>query len=377
MNEQRNLITAVILSALILIGWSFVSEKFFPTANPPSTKVVDGKQVPVPEPKANPAAQTAAAVRNRDIVLRETPRVPIDTPRLQGSINLMGARIDDLVLTTHREGIAHDSTAIRMLSPSGAPDAYFASFGWTGEGVALPGADTVWTASGDRLAPGSPVTLSWTNGQGQRFEIQLSVDDGYMFDVRQVVANGGANAMAVKPYSLVSRIGVSKDKDSWTIHTGPTGVFNGKANYDVDFKTLTEEGDQRFSTSGGWLGFGDKYWLTALIPPQNAAVEAAFRAGANNSYQADTSPAPAIVAPGKAISYESRLFAGAKEVALLDRYEKNLGIRQFDKAIDWGWFYWFERPIYSLLHWLFQMIGNFGLAIMGLTLIVRLLMFPI
>jgi YidC/Oxa1 family membrane protein insertase len=376
-NEQRNLIFAVILSALILFGWSFVAERYFPTANDPSTKVVDGKQVPAPQPGADPAADSPAAIRDRRIVLAEAPRVQIETPRLKGSISLKGARIDDLVLTTHREGLGSDSPPIRMLSPAGTQDAYFASFGWTGEGLPLPGPDTVWTASGNRLAPGTPVTLSWNNGQGQRFAIRLSVDDGYMFHARQAVVNGGTGAIAIKPYSLISRVGVSKDADSWTIHTGPIGVFNGKANYDVDFETLTEEGDQRFSTNGGWLGFGDKYWLTALVPPQDAGVEAAFRKGGSNSFQADTAPAPAIVAPGKGMQYESRLFAGAKEVALLDRYEKDLGIRQFDKAIDWGWFYWFERPIYSLLAWLFQMIGNFGVAIMGLTFIVRLIMFPI
>ncbi|QPQ55478.1 membrane protein insertase YidC [Allosphingosinicella flava] len=375
MNEQRNLIFAVILSALILFGWSFVAEHYFPTANEPSTKAADGKQAPAKT--AAPTAGGAAAIRNRDVVIRETPRIRIETPRLQGSINLKGARIDDLVLVTHGERLASDSAPIRILSPAGTPDANFASFGWTGEGLALPGPDTLWTASADRLAPGAPVTLSWSNTQGQTFQIRLSVDDGYLFDVQQNVANRSGGAVAVKPYGLISRVGESKDADSWTIHTGPIGVFGGKANYDVDFSTLREEGDQRFTSNGGWLGFTDKYWLTALVPPQDAGVEAAFRAGSNNSYQADIATAPGIVAPGKAVSYESRLFAGAKEVALLDRYEKDLGIRHFDKAIDWGWFYWFERPIYSVLHWLFRMIGNFGVAIMGLTLLVRLIMFPI
>lgn len=377
MNEQRNLIFAVVLSALILFGWSFVAEHYFPTANEPATKVVDGKQVPLPQPGADPAADSPAAVRDRGTVLAGTPRVAIETPRLRGSINLKGARIDDLLLTTHSQGMGEGSPPIRLLSPAGAPDAYFASFGWTGEGLAVPGPDAVWTASSDRLSPGSPVTLRWNNNQGQIFQIRLSVDDGYMFDVRQTVANTGPGAIAAKPYGLVSRVGESLDPDSWTIHTGPIGVFSGKANYDVDFDNLREDGDQRFTSSGGWLGFTDKYWLTALVPPQDAGVEAAFRRGNNDSFQADVSPAPAIVAPGKAVAYESRLFAGAKEVALLDRYESELGIRQFDKAIDWGWFYWFERPIYSVLHWLFEMIGNFGVAIMCLTLLVRLIMFPI
>lgn len=376
MNEQRNLLLAIILSAMVLLGWSVFADRVIPTATEPSTKVVEGKQVPLPQPGADPAADTPAAVRDRTIVLAETPRVAIETPRLRGSLNLKGGRIDDLVLVDHRESLAKDSPPIRLLSPSGSSEAYFAGFGWTGEGVRLPGPDTIWKASGPRLAPNSPLTLSWDNGAGQSFEIVLTVDENYMFTVRQSVANRGNGAVAARPYALVSRVGVSKDPDSWTMHSGPMAVFNGAAEYDVNFDDLDEEREKRFATTGGWLGFGDKYWLTAIIPDRSAGVEATFRADGNR-YQADFTPAPSIVGPGKVARYESRLFAGAKEVALLDRYEDRLGIAQFDKAIDWGWFYWFEKPIFYLLDWLFRMIGNFGLAIMGLTFIVRGLMFPI
>jgi len=377
--NQRNMILAIVLSAFVLFGWTYLSEQFFPTANPPATKIENGKPVPLPQPKADPTLDTPAAIRDRAVVLRESPRVRIDTPRLQGSINLKGARIDDLTLTAYRESLAKDSPPIRLLSPGGAKDAYFAGFGWSGEGLILPSADTVWKASGDVLAPGKPVTLSWENGQGQRFEIKLAIDEAYMFTVEQSLANAGDGAVAVRPYSLVSRVGVSKDPDSWTIHTGPIGVFNGAANYSIDFKDLDTAGaaGQRFSTTGGWLGFGDKYWLTALIPNQSVPVEAAFRSGGDKRYQAESALAPAIIQPGKDARATTRFFAGAKEVALLDDYEDELGIRQFDKAIDWGWFYWFEKPIFYLLDWLFRMAGNFGVAIILLTLIVRGLMFPI
>ena len=377
MNDQRNMILAIVLSALVLIGWGFASEYWIPTANEPSTKVVDGKQVAIPKPQADPAADAPAALRNRAEVLRETPRVLIRTPRLAGSISLKGARIDDLVLTTHREGIGKDSPPIRLLSPGGARDAYFASLGWTGEGVRLPAADTVWTPSASRLAPGAPVTLSWNNGQGQTFEIRLSVDDGYMFSVEQRVANGGGGAVAVRPYSLISRAGASADPDSYTMHVGPVGVFNGNADYDWGYDDLASGASQSFSTRGGWLGFTDKYWLTALIPAQGAQVEAAFRRSGAGAYQADLTTSPSIVAPGRVVATRSHLFAGAKEIDLLERYQDDLGIAMFDKAIDWGWFEWFMKPIFSLLNWLFAQIGNFGLAIICLTLIVRLLMFPI
>jgi YidC/Oxa1 family membrane protein insertase len=371
------MILAIVLSALVLFGWSALSDRFFPTANPPSTKVVDGKQVALPKPEAAPDPITA--IRNRAVVLAESPRVRIATPRLQGSINLKGARIDDLVLPTYRETIKKDSPPIRLFSPAGTTDAYFAGFGWSGEGLILPGPDTVWTASGTVLAPNKPVTLSWTNGDGQRFDIKLAVDPNFMFTVEQSVTNGGTGAVAVRPYGLVSRVGISKDPDSWTNHTGPMGVFNGAANYSVNFKDVDEAGPdgKRFSTTGGWLGFVDKYWLTALIPNQAAPVDAGFRTGGEKRYQADASFAPMVIQPGKVGQASTRFFAGAKEVALLDGYEKNLGIKQFDKAIDWGWFYWFEKPIFYLLDWLFRMVGNFGVAIILLTCIVRGLMFPV
>ncbi len=376
MNDHRNMILAIVLSAIVLIGWSFLSERFLPTANPAPTKVVNGKSVPVAQPQADPAADAPAAIRDRAVVLGENPRVIIDTPRLRGSISLKGARIDDLVLITEREGIAKDSPPIRLLSPAGASDAYFAGFGWTGEGLVAPGPDTLWTASGNRLTPSTPVILSAQNGRGQRFDIRLAVDDAYMFTVTQRVANASASAVAVRPYALVSRAGASKDADSWTTQVGPVGVFNGAANYEWDYGDLVSEGDQRFSSTGGWIGFTDKYWLTALIPDQASSVDTAFRHARSGAFQAEFAPSPAIVAPGRAISYQSRFFAGAKEIALLDRYQGQ-GVAKFDKAIDWGWFEWFMKPIFSLLNWLYAQIGNFGLAIICLTLIVRTLMFPI
>ena len=376
-NPQRNLLLAIALSALVLFGWSFFAQKWLPTSNPPVTKVVNGKQVPLPKPGASPSPSTApAVVRSREAVLNETPRVAIDTPQLKGSINLKGAQIDDIVLAKHRESIAKDSPAIRLLSPAGAPDAYFARIGWAGDGVALPDANTVWAASGTRLAPGSPVTLSWTNPTGQRFDIRLSVDDGYMFSVQQTVSNGAATPVAVRPYALVSRAAASKDVSSWTMHVGPMGVFDGKANYSWTYADLQKKGAQSFSTTGGWLGFTDKYWLTAVIPDQSGAVQASLQPGPNGSFQADYTPAPTIVAPGKTLSYSSRIFAGAKEMRLLDRYT-NDGIAGFDKAIDWGWFVWFMKPIFRLLLWLYGAIGNFGVAIICLTAIVRTIMFPI
>jgi YidC/Oxa1 family membrane protein insertase len=374
-NDNKNLILAIVLSALVLLGWTFLSEKFVP-ANPPSTKVENGKVEPVPQPQASPVPNTPAQLRSRAAVLRESPRVRIQTPSLQGSINLKGARIDDLVLVRERETIAKDSPPVRLLSPAGAPHAYFASFGWSGQGIEAPPADALWTASAPVLEPGKPVTLSWSNG-GPKFEMIVSVDENYLFTVQQRVSNSTGSAFAVRPYGLISRAQKSLDPDSWTVHVGPIGVFNGAANYDIDFKTLDEDSSgEKFSTSGGWLGFTDKYWLTALAPSGDTNFAASFRKAPSGAYQADFSDAPMIVPPGKVATSETRLFAGAKEKALLDQYEE-LGIEKLSKAIDWGWFEWFMRPIFDLLNWLFHHIGNFGVAIICLTLIVRGLMFPI
>jgi YidC/Oxa1 family membrane protein insertase len=377
------MILAIVLSALVLFGWGFVTDRWFPTAQPPSTKVVDGKQVPVtqPAPASGPiAGPTPTVLRSIQAVARETPRIAIETPRLRGSINLKGARIDDLVLTTHKQTIAANAPPVRLFAPEGTPLAYFASFGWTGEGSiaqSLPNAQTVWTApAGAKLTPSSPVTLSWDNQKGQTFEIRLAVDDAYLFTAEQRVANRGAGDVAARPFSMIYRANASKDPDSWTLHVGPVGVFNGTAEYDWGYSELDEEGTQNFSSTGGWLGFGDTYWLTAVVPAQNSNVQAAFRRDSGLPYQAGFQTEPSIIAPGRSVGYRSHLFAGAKEIQLLDRYSTALGT-PIERAIDWGWFRWFMKPIFSLLNWLFAQIGNFGVAIICLTLIVRLLMFPI
>ena len=236
----------------------------------------------------------------------------------------------------------------------------------------------MWTATGDVLAPGRPVTLSWNNGQGQAFAIRLSVDDGYLFSVQQSVTNGAQAPVALRPYSLINRTGQSLDPTSRAQHVGPIGVFNDAADYSVDWKTLDEAGSagKSYQTTGGWLGFGDKYWLTAVIPDQHAPTQAAFAADSGR-YQAEIATAPVTVMPGQTAITNSYVFAGGKDASLLDRYTKTPGIDKLDRAIDWGWFIWFEKPIFYVLDWLFKAVGNFGLAIILLTVLVRGLMFPI
>ena len=376
MNDNRNMILALVLSALVLVGWTLVSNRLFPTSAPQTQKVENGKVKPAPQPQAAAPVDKPVALRSRKQVLSETPRVRIETPSLAGSINLKGARIDDLVLLRQRQTIDKDSPPVRLLSPAGAPGAYFSSFGWSGEGVQAPPADAQWTASAPVLTPTQPVTLSWTSPQGIRFQLQLSVDADYLFTVRQTVANASGNAVVVRPYGLISRAAKSPDPSGWTMHVGPMSFLDGAANYDIDWKTLDEAPNgQQTDSNGGWLGFTDKYWLTALAPGDDP-ISASFRKTPSGAYQADYARSPVVVPAGKEITTETRLFAGAKEKTVLDRYE-DAGITKLSKAIDWGYFEWFMRPIFDLLNWLFHVLGNFGVAIIALTFIVRLLMFPI
>jgi YidC/Oxa1 family membrane protein insertase len=373
LNDSKNLVLAVVLSIAVLIGWTWVANRYFPTANPASTKVEGGKQQPLPQ--AQPTAPpTPKAVRSVAAVLASTPRVAIRTPSLTGSINLKGAQLDDLLLVNEKQTIARNSPSVRLLSPLGALGAYIAEFGWTAEGAAAPTLDTMWTASSPQLVPGTPVTLSTQMPDGTRYQIKIGVDDDFLFTIQQSVLNSSAKPVTVRPIGLVSRAEKSRDIDSWTNQVGPIGVFDGKANYDVNWKDLDEGKAESFSNVPGWLGFTDKYWLTALAP--DGAMTGEFRKGSSGGYQADYALASVTVAPGQTVTSEARFFAGAKEKPLLNRYEA-AGIPQFSYAIDWGWFHWFMIPIFDLLLFLFRTFGNFGVAIIALTLIVRGIMFPV
>ncbi len=399
--DNRNMIVAVLLSAMVLLGWTFISEKYFPAPKPAVTAaatpgvatapagvpgVAATSGVPgvaatagVPGVTATagvPGVTTTVVLADRGAVLAASPRVAIVTPRLRGSINLKGARFDDLVLPTYRVTIDKNSPPIRLLSPSGTTDAYFGQFGWTGPGA--PPADAMWTASSERLTPEAPVTLSWTSPTGAVFEQVIAVDKDFLFTMRQRVRNLGETPLTVQPWGLVSRLGEGAETNSYNLHIGPLGVMDGTLrDSEVNYDKLKEEGPLRYATTGGWLGITEKYWLAALIPDQKAKVDARFAAAPGNQFQTDYL-APAIVtAPGATTETTARFFAGAKEVGLLDRYMKTLAIPHFDLAVSWGWFIIIAQPIFWLLDWLFKLTGNFGVAIIGLTLIVRVALFPI
>jgi YidC/Oxa1 family membrane protein insertase len=392
-DDKRNLIAAILLSVAILLGWNFVSAQFFPTpAKPDVTKTVAGSNG---TPAATPAAQgqpsalpttgtapaTGQAIRPVEAVLAEGNRVPIETAALAGSINLVGARIDDITLNNYKQTIEKNSPPVRLFAPGGTKAAYFASIGWSAQGVAVPNASTVWTASGTKLTPTTPVTLSWANGTGQTFRIEYSIDAHYLITAKQTIANTGAAPVTASSFALIDRLGKPTDpheQSSWTIHIGPTGYLDGKSVLDTNYDDVEEAPNRTVRyNAAGWLGFTDKYWLAAVIPAKGERVTAAISSPSADNYQTLFARDFAQVGPGQQITTTSRIFAGAKEVEILENYQDKLGITRLSNAIDWGWFEFFAVPIFKLLHWLFLQVGNFGVAIMALTLIIRLLMFPI
>jgi YidC/Oxa1 family membrane protein insertase len=379
LTDTRNLVLAVVLSAVVLFGWQFLVERFFPGATPPPVSA----PAPAPAPAAQgagpavPAAPAVPVARSIPEAIATAPRVAIRTPRLQGSINLVGARIDDLVLLDHRVSLKPGAPPIRLFAPSGTPQGYFAGFGWTGPGA--PPADARWTTNAKELAPGRPITLSWTNPAGAVFEIRLAVDENFLFTATQTVRNASAGAVAVRPFGFVNRTGTGPEKDAFNLHVGPVAVVDGTLREgEIGFETLRDDGPQSFSTTGGWLGITDKYWLAALIPDQKAALEMRFaHASEGDRYQVDFVAPVQLVAPGAEAEKVTHLFAGAKEVRLLNQVRDELGAPLFDRAIAWGWFWMIAQPIFKLLQWLYGLTGNYGLAIVGLTIVVRLILFPV
>ena len=396
--EQRNLLIAIVLSVGILIAFQFVFERMRPTQPPgPSPGApVTAPAAPSTTTQSAPAAQGASAsapgvapaqaAETRETAIAEQPRIKIDTPRLHGSINLLGARLDDLTLANYHETVDPKSSEVVLLSPTGAQNAYLAEFGWVAASpdVKLPGPQTRWASSGGQLTPTTPITLTWDNGQGLVFGRTISVDKNYMFTVTDSVRNTGSTPVKLSPYGLVSRTGIPHVAGYYILHEGLAGYLDGHVfggglvDRDTYAKLLPGE-PRDYSSTGGWLGFTDKYWLTALVPPQHEVIKARFTHAADGGidrYQADFLGPEVTVSPEGTAASSAQFFAGAKEVHLLDAYEAS-GIPKFDLAIDWGIYYFLTKPIFLVLQFFHGLLGNFGLAILLLTLCIKLLFFPL
>jgi YidC/Oxa1 family membrane protein insertase len=416
--EQRNLLLAVAASIAILLGWQFLFEgprlekqhaaqeaaklaqpaqksPSAPNAVMPAAPA-DGTTLPSPPsagamrpgppsgvqvPGAPMIGAPQVAKPPRAAVIANQSRVRINAKRLRGSIRLKGGQIDDLTMVDFRETTDPASPQINLLSPPGSALPYFAHFGWvTGDaGVRVPDDNTVWKPDRSTLATNQALRLSWENGQGLRFIRTITLDENFMFLVRQRVENSGPKAVTLYPYGLVSRTGTPNTLGFFILHEGLLGVINDQLQ-EIDYDDLQEAGKIQAKSRGGWLGITDKYWLVALVPDQKAQIETNFRHTLQNKedkYQVDYLSGAVVVQSGGAGEVSNSLFAGAKEVHLLDAYEKNLGISRFDLAIDFGWFYFLTKPIFYVLDYFYKLIGNFGLAILLLTVIIKLLFFPL
>jgi YidC/Oxa1 family membrane protein insertase len=408
MTDNKNTILAIVLSAIVLIAWQFffalpqeklrqeklqaeqLTQKQQAQTQQRAQPSKPGQPMPAPAQPGQPQppgqlAQTPAAIAaNRAAALTQSPRVPIATDSLQGSIALKGGRIDDLALIKFRETVDPKSPPIVLLSPSGSPDPFYAEFGWTnaaGANVKVPTSDTLWTQSGSgALAVGHPVTLTYSNGEGLEFRRIVAIDDKYLFTIKDEVVNKSDKAVSLFPFGLISRHGTPPTLGYYILHEGLIGKFGDEGSKEVTYKTIEEKKINTFNATNVWLGITDKYWAAVLLPKTDAHVIANFRAnklGTIETYQTDYLLDARTVAPGATASVDARLFAGAKEVRVVNDYEKKLSLNHFDLLIDWGWFYFITKPLFSLLDYIFHLVGNFGVAILIVTVLIKAAFFPL
>ncbi len=384
MENQRNLIIAIAFSVVVITLYPFITSYFAPPPPPPtettSSTTSDAPTAPGTEDGATTEA-AAPELRTREEVLADTPRLPIATQRITGSVSLIGGRIDDLVLRDYRETVEPNSPNIVLLSPADSASAYYGEFGWVAseDGIALPDGETRWQAEGETLATGQPLTLTWDSGAGLLFARTIAIDKDYLFTITQSVTNNGAAPVTLYPYGLIARQGTPPTAGFFILHEGLIGVLDGTLE-EIDYDDLQDDGEIALDSQGGWLGITDKYWLTALVPSQTQSVAASFKHTVRDDddrYQTDFRGDAITIAPGETQSSESFFFAGAKEVRLLDKYEEQYGFPLFDRGVDWGWFYFLTKPIFYTLDFIYKYVGNFGIAILLLTVLVKGLFYPL
>lgn len=380
--NQRNMMLALLLVGVLLFGWDSAIRYFYPNANKPKP-VASATPTPAavkPTREGGLGDAMDKSVEAADLKTQlSRPRVAIEAPGLVGSINLAGGVVDDLSLPRYKATIEKNSENVRLYSPVGTPAQHFAQVGWVNApaGVAIPDGNTVWTApAGLKLTPTSPVTLTWANTTGQTFTLTYAIDADYMITVTQKVANASAAPLKIQPFALINRTSKTASVRSWNLHSGPFDSLDGSVKFGPQYSDVDKAGTSNLEGTADWLGFTDIYWMSVLAPVNAQGTTTDFRALGNELYRADLVYPAQTVAPGTAVSTVTRIIAGAKENAVLDKYEAQ-GVNKFSYSIDWGWFWFFEKPIFLLLRTLFHLVGNFGVAIMLLTAIVRGIMFPV
>ncbi len=399
MQNNRNYFIAIALSVLIVLAWQFFYMNPRLEAQRKAEQAAKLQQQTQQAQTTQPAAagagtavngslpaggQNAAATLTRDQSVEKTAssRVIIDTPALAGSINLEGARFDDLRLKSYHETVDKSSPIITLFSPADTKDGYFSELGYLGGDTtgAVPGPSTVWTlASGDKLTDKTPVTLSYTNDKGVTFSRTISVDDRYMFTISDKIVNGGQAPVSLSSYGRVTRYNKPETPSAYVLHEGFIGVIGDDGLIESKYAAVEKEAVNPAKATGGWLGITDKYWAATIVPPQSTAYDAHFSHFTDGTprYQADYKEDAVTVAPGQSLELKNLIFAGAKEVPVIDRYETSYSIPRFDRLIDWGWFYFITKPMFKLMDFFFRFFGNFGVAILCTTIVVKALFFPL
>ena len=380
--ENRNLIAAMSLSMAILIGWQL----YFVEPELEAQRDAYNAEQAAQQTQTQTQTQTTQSLSDAaPLATDEGRRIQIETANVSGSLSTMGARIDDIVLTSYAETQDEGADNIHLMLPFTSSQPYFAEFGWVGSNqqqLRLPDEKTLWQSDSDLLTPDRPLTLSWNNGQGLSFSRVISVNDDYLITITDRVASAGTQAVQLSPYGLIRRTGTPQTSGLFILHEGPLGVFDRTLN-EEDYDDVVDAGARGLlftpEEAGGWIGITDKYWLAALIPDQKQKASFTVRAlqGEQIRYQSDFLGQPATLQPGAEISFTTHLFAGAKRVSLLDRYTEELNVPNFDLAIDFGWFYFLTKPFFYGLSVLNEYLGNFGLAIIAFTIGVRLVLFPL
>ena len=384
-DSSRNTVLFIVAALVILTAYQFLvldpaSKRR--QAELKSQSAVAGQTQASAQPGLPAAPSAAPQPLTRAAAKAASQRIAIETPSVSGSLTLKGSRIDDLYLKQYRERLAQNSPPVELFRPEGAKNAWFAEFGWTGQNLpGLPTRDTVWQLkSGDTLAPGRPIVLTHQSPQGLVFTRTVSVDEKFMFTVQDTVANLGAAPVTVAPYASVQRQGLPAGLGAnQVVHEGAIGVFNDELALEK-YKGWKKKKELTRPSTGGWMGITDKYWFAALIPEQQDKINAAFRVTPVRGvdvYESSYVGEAHVIAPGRQVSETTRLFAGAKIVPLLKDYQDTLSVPRFDQAVDWGMFWFFTRPIFWVLEQFYHLVGNFGVAILLLTVAIKALFFPL
>ena len=400
-NDNKNLYLAIALSVLVIVGWNYfygwpqmqkARQTQAEVQNPGAAAPQAGAGAPpqagltgAASPLPAPVATAPELARTREQVLADGPRIPLDTRSLAGSIALKGARIDDVSLKNYHLTTDPSSPIIVLLSPSGSPQPFYAEVGFVGQPGAnapVPGADTLWTADGDKLTADKPLTLTWNNGQGLTFKRVVSVDEQYMFTVADSVDNAGTSPVTLFPYSLISRHGKPEVSNYAVLHEGLIGIVGDSRVQEIKYDAMEKEtdGTRLLDGTGGWMGITDKYWAAAVAPEQDAAFKGRFSvtgAAPPKTYQSDVLETGKVVAPGGTLATTTHVFAGAKENNTIDKYQAEYHIKNFDLLIDWGWFYFITKPLFKVLDFFYKLTGNFGVAILIVTVLIKGLFFPL